>query len=117
MKSIADNVLMTTFFGPTDTSCTPLENGGFVLRCTQPLAEYAPRITDYLLEWARKAPGQAFLSQRDDAQIWQHLTYEQALAQARSVGQFLLDKGCDAQNPLLILAENSLATASLLLGA
>jgi feruloyl-CoA synthase len=33
------------------------------------------------------------------------------------VGQFLLDKGCDAQNPLLILAENSLATASLLLGA
>ncbi len=116
-KSIEDNLLMTTFFGPTETTCSPLDNGGFVLRSSQPLAEYAPRITDYLLAWAQKAPGQVFLSQRDETQAWQNLTYEQALMQARSVGQFLLDKGCDAQNPLLILAENSLATASLLLGA
>ena len=78
-KSIEDNLLMTTFFGPTETTCSPLDNGGFVLRSSQPLAEYAPRITDYLLAWAQKAPGQVFLSQRDETQAWQHLTYEQAL--------------------------------------
>lgn len=116
-KSIEDNVFMTTFFGPTETICSALDNGGFVLQSAQPLGEYTSRITDSLLAWARKSPGQVFLSQRDEMQVWQHLTYEQALMQARSVGQFLLDKGCDADNPLLILAENSLAAASLLLGA
>ena len=117
IKAITHNSCMTTFFGPTETTCTPLDSGGFVLRCDQPLAEYAPRITDYLLKWAEKAPEHPFLSQRDEAQVWQHLTYGLALKQARAVGQFLLDKGCDTHNPLLILAENSLATASLLLGA
>jgi feruloyl-CoA synthase len=47
---------------------------------------------------------------------WQHITWAQALAQARSIGQALLDRGLSAERPVVILSENSLEHALLGLG-
>ena len=45
-----------------------------------------------------------------------HLTYREALQNARRIGQALLDRGLVAERPVAILCENSLEHALLALG-
>jgi feruloyl-CoA synthase len=47
---------------------------------------------------------------------WRHISYAQALASARSIGQALLDRGLNAERPVAILSENDLEHALLALG-
>jgi feruloyl-CoA synthase len=85
-----------------------------------PLAPHAERLTDRLLHWASTTPERSFMARR--AQLpdgstgeWQHLSYAQALAAARSIGQALLQRGLNAERPVVILSENSLEHAQLAL--
>ncbi len=89
------------------------------LRCEQDLAPYPPRMTDSLLHWAQATPDQPLFAQRDPAQggAWRYLRFGQALQAARSIGQALLNRGLNAERPLVILSENSLEHAMLALGA
>ncbi|MDB5730426.1 MAG: AMP-dependent synthetase and ligase [Variovorax sp.] len=91
------------------------------LEATEPLNRYAERMTDRLLHWAAVAPDRTFMArreQRPDGSTgdWQHLTYAQALQGARRIGQALLDRGLNAERPVVILSENSLEHALLSLG-
>jgi feruloyl-CoA synthase len=94
-------------------------NGNTYLDADQDLGDYAHRMTDLLVHWANTAPGRTLYARRDPAQgdAWQHITFAQALASARSIGQALLDRGLNADRPLAILSENSLEHALLALGA
>ena len=94
-------------------------NGNTYLNADQDLAPYAHRMTDRLLHWARVAPDRTLYARRDPAlgDAWRHITFAQALASARSIGQALLDRGLSADRPLAILSENSLEHALLALGA
>jgi feruloyl-CoA synthase len=47
---------------------------------------------------------------------WRHISYAQALDAARSIGQALLDRGLNAERPVVILSENDLEHALLALG-
>ena len=47
---------------------------------------------------------------------WRHVSYREALAAARAIGQALLDRGLSAERPVAILSENSLDHALLALG-
>lgn len=89
------------------------------LQCDQPLQEYPQRMTERLLHWAHLRPDSTLFAQRDKALggDWRCLTFAQALAAARSIGQALLDRGLSAQRPLVVLSENSLDHAMLALGA
>jgi feruloyl-CoA synthase len=96
------------------------EQGGSThVTCDQALQPYAERMTERLLHWASVKPDHPLYAQRDPASpaTWRVLTYRQALTAARSIGQALLDRGLNAERPLVILSENSLEHAMLALGA
>ena len=91
----------------------------------QPLAPFADRITDRLIHWAKEAPERIWMAKREkltDANgvvttgDWKHITFAQALAGARSIGQALLNRGLNAERPVAILSENDLEHALLALG-
>lgn len=89
------------------------------LRCDQDLQAFPSRMTDRLQFWAERQPDAPLYAQRDpaDRHRWKHLSYGDALAAARQIGQALLDRGLSAERPLVILGENSLDHAALALGA
>ncbi|HVL35532.1 MAG TPA: feruloyl-CoA synthase, partial [Burkholderiales bacterium] len=92
-------------------------DGAIILRSPRALAPYPRKLTEKLEHWARQAPERTLLAQRNAAGAWRRLTYAQAWAGARAVGQFLLDRKLDAGRPLVVLSGNDLEHALLQLGA
>ena len=94
-------------------------DGHTYLSADQALSPYAYRMTDRLIHWAGVAPDRTLYARREPALggPWKHLTFKQALDNARAIGQALLDRKLNAERPLVILSENSLEHALLALGA
>lgn len=88
-----------------------------LLRRREKLGIYPERLTDCLIEWARKTPDTVFLAKRNKNGGWRKITYRQALDIARRVGQWLLGRGLSANRPILILSENDIEHALLALAA
>jgi len=91
------------------------------LEAAEPLGSYAERITDRLMHWAETAPDRSFMARREQLPDgttgeWQHLSYAKVLQDARRIGQALLNRGLNAERPVMILSENSLEHAQLALG-
>lgn len=108
-------------FGVTRVALREGQAGVRYLRADQPLEPYAKRMTDRLLHWAQTEPERSLMARRKknpdgSTGDWQHVTYAQALASARAIGQALLDRGLSVERPLVILSENSLEHAALALG-
>lgn len=82
-----------------------------------PLPAFDKSVTARLEHWAHVAPDRVFLAERDQKDGWRTLTFAEALAGARALGQALLDRGLDAQRPLVILSGNSIPHAFLALAA
>jgi feruloyl-CoA synthase len=96
-------------------------NGTVYLRADQELQSHPERMTDRFAHWAKTTPDAVFLARRvknaDGATgDWEKITYAEAWAKARSIGQALLDRGLSAERPLAILSENSIDHALLALG-
>ena len=83
---------------------------------TRPLPAYPDRLTDRLLHWASAAPDRTYVAQRGGDGRWRRVTYAQALAKARAIGQALLARGLSAERPVAILSGNDLDHAMLALG-
>jgi feruloyl-CoA synthase len=86
------------------------------------LDAYATRMTDRLVHWAETQPERVFMARRQrnrdgSTGDWITVTWREALAQARSIGQALLDRGLSAERPVAILGENGLEHALVALGA
>jgi feruloyl-CoA synthase len=81
------------------------------------LGPYPEKLTERLVKYAHEAPDRTLFAKRDGTGSWQTLSYAQALDAARRIGQSLLDRGLDAERPLLILSENDLEHAMLALAA
>ncbi|WP_332775719.1 feruloyl-CoA synthase [Polaromonas sp.] len=108
-------------FGVTRVALREGPHGTQYLGADQPLADYALRITDRLIHWAQTTPERTFMARRvknadGNSGDWQHISYAQALASARSIAQALLDRGLNAERPVAILSENDLEHALLALG-
>ena len=91
-------------------------DGAVVLRSPQKLGGHARAVGEWLVRWARQAPERTFLAERE-GDGWKKITYGEALALVRRVGQGLLDRGLGPVYPLAILSDNSLDHALLALGA
>jgi feruloyl-CoA synthase len=93
--------------------------GGFILRSRvePPAADRC--LGDALVRWAQRAPDRTLYAERDLAATggWHHVTYRDALAAARAIGQGLLDLGLGPERPLMVLSGNSIDHALLALGA
>ena len=108
-------------FGVTRVELRGDDGGTQYLKADQPLGDYAARMTDRLLHWAQVAPERTFMARRikhadGSSGDWRHISYAEALASARSIGQALLDRGLNAERPVAILSENDLEHALMALG-
>jgi len=103
-------------FAPATVDVERRADGAQVLRSPQLLQPYARCIGEHLERWAREAPERCFLAERVGA-VWRRLTFGEALTQARSIGAALLARGLSAERPAMVLSDNSIDHALLMLGA
>ena len=94
-----------------------LPGGGVILRSAVALPPL-PRSTGvWLKRWAMDAPERVFLAERDGAGGWRRVTYRETYMAALSIGEALLDRGLGPNQPVMILSENSIDHALLMMGA
>ncbi len=108
-------------FAPVDVARTVRPDGTILLRSRDPLADHAPRITDWLWHWARHRPDRLFVAERGagggaDA-AWRGVTYAQAADTVRRIAQAMLDRGLGPARPVAVLSGNSVRHAMVALAA
>lgn len=78
---------------------------------------YARCVGDWLEHWAVAAPERLFLAQRDASGEWQELSYAQVRQRVIAIATWLLKQNLSAERPVVILSDNSLEHALLMLAA
>jgi feruloyl-CoA synthase len=77
-----------------------------------------PSLIDYLARAAELRPNTTFLAERDASKQWRRLTYAQAWRDTAAVATWLIREGLGPQSaPVMILSENTIEHALLMLGA
>jgi feruloyl-CoA synthase len=108
-------------FGVTRVALSDGASGVHYLQAEQALQAFPDRITDRLVHWANAAPERTFMARREKRSDgttgdWKHISYAQAWATARCIAQSLVNRGLNAERPVVILSENDLEHAMLALG-
>jgi feruloyl-CoA synthase len=103
--------------GPLAVEIQRHADGTIYARSPFALPAFADSVTARLDHWAKAAPERSFLAERDGREGWSHLTYAEARAGARALGQALLTRGISAERPLVILSGNSIGHARLALAS
>ena len=103
--------------GCLDATVDRRADGSVVLRSTEALRWYPPRLSDCLERYAQEAPERVFAAQRAGDGEWRELSYARMLDRARSIGQALVDLGLSADRPIAILSDNDLEHLSIMMGA
>src|SRR5258708_32980132 len=94
------------------------DNGVVYLSCGLPYEPGLPSLIDYLARAAELRPNTSFLAERDASKRWRRLTYAQASRDTAAVATWLIRAGLGPQSaPVMILSENSIEHALLMLGA
>src|SRR6266568_2522732 len=106
-----------SLFASTDIIVEDRPDGSRILRSRQALLPYPRRLGEYLEHWARTTPGRVFLAERDGTADWRRVTYAPASQAARAIGSALVARGLSAERPVVILSENGIDHALLMLGA
>ena len=105
-------------FGVTRVQLRDGVPGTRYMRAEPELHPYAPTMGERLVHWATTAPNRTLFARRatladGTTGDWVHLSFAQALSAARHIGQALLDRGLNAERPVLILSDNDLEHAML----
>ncbi|MCP5371341.1 MAG: AMP-binding protein [Hyphomicrobiales bacterium] len=100
---------------------TRRDDGVQIVECPRALGPVARHLLEFLDRAAAAHPDRVFLAQRGPGDgpgggAWIELTYARAAAQTDAVAQALLDRGLAGER-IMILSENSLEHALLMLGA
>jgi feruloyl-CoA synthase len=94
------------------------DGGVAYLTCGLAYEPGLPSLIDYLARAATIRPDTTFLAERDAAKQWRRLTYAQAVRDSAAVATWLIRQGLGPQSaPVMILSENSIEHALLMLGA
>jgi feruloyl-CoA synthase len=114
--NVAENDVSRLFAKP-QVAHERLADGCIVIRSARRLGP-VPRSLGALLErWAAAEPTRTFLAERDAAGAWRRIAYEEAARAANAIGQSLLDRKLGPDRPVMILAENGIDHALMMLGA
>ena len=94
------------------------ENGVVYLTCELPYEPGLPSLIDHLARAAELRPNTTFLAERDGSNQWRRLTYAAASRDSAAVATWLIHQGFGPDSaPLMILSENTIEHALLMLGA
>jgi feruloyl-CoA synthase len=90
-----------------------------LLSAAQPVSEStrARAVGEWLVRWAEERPDTVFLAERAADGGWSTVTYKAALARVEALAAALLEAGATAERPVMILPDNSVATALMMLAA
>ena len=114
----ADTRKMERMFTPPVVEVERRPDGTQVLRSGIPFPEtYARCVGDWFEHWATAAPDRLFLAERDRDGGWSRLTYGEARRRMVAVATWLLGQGLSAERPVVILSDNSIEHALLMLAA
>lgn len=93
-------------------------DGVVYLSCGIAFKEDVPSLVDYLERAVQLRPDNTFLAQRDASGSWRRLTYKQAWRDTGAVATWLIEHGFGPDGaPVMILSENTIEHAVLMLGA
>ncbi len=92
-----------------------LPGGGFILRSPELLQPFVRCIGEWLEHWAQTTPDAVFLAERDATGGWRQLTYRQTRDAVGRLAQAQLDLNLPADKPVVILSDNSVDHALLIL--
>jgi feruloyl-CoA synthase len=93
-------------------------DGVVYLTCGVEYEPGLPSLIDYLARATELRPNITFLAERSGAQRWRRLTYAAAWRDSAAVATWLIRKGLGPDSaPIMILSENSIEHALLMLGA
>ena len=102
--------------GPSEVEIDRRPGGVIHMRSPHALEPYPRHLLERLRYWAERAPERTLFAQRAGSG-WRKLTYGDALARARRVGQALLERELSAERPLVVLSGNDIEHGLLHLGA
>lgn len=101
---------------PPRTLRIDFDDGSFALRSPIALRPYARCIGEWLERWARETPDALALAERDESgEGWRTLDYRALRQAVGAVAQALLDLGVPKDRPVVILSDNALDHAVLML--
>lgn len=101
---------------PPRTVRIDFDDGSFALRSPMALKPYARCIGDWLERWARETPEALALAERDETGAgWRRLDYRALRHAVGAVAQGLLDLGVPKHRPVVILSDNAIDHAVLML--
>jgi len=107
-----------TLFARPDIIADRRADGSIWLKSGTPLEPDSRCVGDWLEHWARKTPERIFLGERSSVDApWTTVIYREALRQVRSAAAWILAQGLGAERPLVILSDNSIDHALLVLAA
>ncbi len=103
---------------PKSEISNPTSNqGGVVLKSMVQLKKSPHRMTQRLIQWAKKTPDKVFIGQKDSKGNWRTLTYAQTYEKVKTIAQYLLRTNLSPERPLAILSENSIEHGLMALAA
>jgi len=113
-----DFLLDQSQIAPPRTVRIDFDDGSFALRSPMALKPYARCIGEWLERWARETPEALAFAERDDSgEGWRKLDYRALREAVGGVAQALLDLELPAEKPIVILSDNAIDHAVLMLAA
>jgi len=113
---MTDFLLDDTLVAPPRTVRIDFDDGSFVLRSPTVLQPYARCIGEWIERWARETPDALAFAERDDSgEGWRTLDYRALRAAVGAVAQGLLDLDLPPDRPVVILSDNAIDHAVLML--
>jgi feruloyl-CoA synthase len=103
---------------PPRTLRIDFDDGSFALRSPMALKPYARCIGEWIERWARETPDALAFAERDESgEAWRKLDYRALRQAVGAVAQSLLDMNLPAGQPVVILSDNAIDHAVLMLAA
>lgn len=93
------------------------DDGSFVLRSPEPLKPYARCVGEWLERWATETPEALALAERDEAGGWRRMSWGELRRTVGSIAQSLLGLKLPPHAPVVVLSDNSMDHALLMLAA
>lgn len=94
-----------------------LGEGGFILRSPEPLGSYARCIGEWLEHWSATTPEVLLFAERNAQGEWRKLNWGEVRRAVGAIAQKLLDLRIPRDRPIVVLSDNAIDHALLMLAA